>query len=279
MQLPGGVSINGHLTRDFQFALLTGEFELVLGEQFATDSHHVDKVTDVLHAALKRLGDADVSRSMIEDMSVGDRQFLMRRLASELNDQPVWLTAQCNGCEESFDVSYKHSELPVKLASKNYPIVKVNSSLGDLLVRVPTGRDQREIARSESDQQALEFLLQRIVRTASENKKIDPIKFSDIDRKEIEQSLENAAPEVATELISNCPYCNHENRIPLDPYNCLTHKPDDLFDDLHHIAMHYHWDEKTILNLPRSRRKVYLKLIDSSRGMTDSSAGPNRGQL
>jgi hypothetical protein len=271
MQLPGGVLVDGQLLREYEFAPLTGEFELVLGEQFVSNDHHVDKVTKVLFTALKRIGDQLISQSMIENLSVGDRQYLMRQLASKLNDNPVWLDVECSFCKEHFDVSYLHRELPVKQASKEYPKINLNSSLGELVVRFPTGKDQRKIATQKDEQQSLSCLLQRIVRTAGENKPVDPARLSNQDRQQIEQALETAAPEIATELQTHCPHCERENRVEVDPYSCLTHKPDDVFHDLHHIAMHYHWDEQTILNLPRSRRQMYVNLIDRSRGMTEQS--------
>jgi hypothetical protein len=276
MQLPGGALINGHIIRDFQFTALTGELELILSEQFARDRHHVDKVTDVLYAALACIGQSKVSRPMIEELSVGDRQFLMRQLACKLNDQTIWISAQCTSCDEMFDVSYKYDELPVKQASDEYPQINIQSSLGDLLVRVPCGRDQLAIADQEDETEALHCLLKNIVRTTTDDRAVNPSELSATDLKRIEQSLESAAPEVATELLSYCPYCQHENRITLDPYQCLSHEPKDLFSDLHHIAIHYHWDEKTILNLPRHRRKLYVSLIDKSRGMS-STVGQFKG--
>lgn len=272
MQLPGGVLVDGQLIREYEFAPLTGEFELALGEQFVLNDHHVDKVTKVLFTALKRIGDHAVSHSIIENLCVGDRQYLMRQLAAKLNDNPVWLDVECSHCKEHFDVSYMHRELPVKQASKEYPRITLSSSLGELVVSFPTGKDQREIANQKDEKQSLSCLLQRIVRTASENKQVDPALLSSKDRQLIEQALEIAAPEIATELQTHCPHCEQENRVEVEPYSCLTHKPDDVFHDLHHIAMHYHWDEQTILNLPRNRRQLYVNLIDRSRGMAEKSS-------
>jgi hypothetical protein len=269
MQLPGGVLVDGQLIREYEFSSLTGEFELILGEQFELNDHHVDKVTKVLFAALKRIGNSEVSHAMIEDLSVGDRQYLMRQLASKLDNNTIWLDVVCSHCNEHFDVSYQHRELPVKLASEEYPQITVNSGIGKLLVRFPSGKDQRHIAVQKDDQQSLNCLLKRIVRTASENKPIDPVQLSSKDRKLIEQALEIAAPEIANEIQTHCPHCEQENRVEVDPYSCLTHKPDNVFQDLHQIAMHYHWDEHTILSLPRNRRQLYVNLIDRSRGMTD----------
>jgi hypothetical protein len=36
---------------------------------------------------------------------------------------------------------------------------------------------------------------------------------------------------------------------------------------VHVLASTYHWSERQILGLPRSRRRLYLDLIDRSRGV------------
>ena len=35
---------------------------------------------------------------------------------------------------------------------------------------------------------------------------------------------------------------------------------DTLYEELHRIALHYHWSERAILRLPTSKRRRYLRL-------------------
>lgn len=270
MQLPGGVEIAGKLVREAQFTVLTGQLELLLLEQFNLPNHHLDKVTNVLVEALLSIGGEPVDKTLVEHLSVGDRQYLMRQLAGMLNSSPVWVSTQCKSCSETFDVNYSHQALPVKHASSDYPKLSVDSDLGELLVRFPNGNDQKVIASQTDELQSLHCLLQRLVSTHCDNQPIDPAKLSDKDIAKIETLLEAAAPEVATELLTHCPHCEQENIVKIDPYICLQHQPDEVLNELHHIAMHYHWDEDTILNLPRKRRQLYVGLIDRSRGMNNS---------
>lgn len=34
-----------------------------------------------------------------------------------------------------------------------------------------------------------------------------------------------------------------------------------LYEEVHHLALHYHWSEAEILRLPRSKRLRYLGLL------------------
>jgi hypothetical protein len=38
---------------------------------------------------------------------------------------------------------------------------------------------------------------------------------------------------------------------------------DSLYEELHLIAIHYHWSERAILRLPTSKRRRYLRLLES----------------
>ncbi len=36
---------------------------------------------------------------------------------------------------------------------------------------------------------------------------------------------------------------------------------DGLLEEVHHLAYHYHWAEREILAMPRSKRRQYLSLL------------------
>jgi len=273
--LPGGLLSGGVLDRSFRFKPVTGALELTLEESAWSAPNHPARVTAVLCAALDSLGNGDAaSVDRVRDLSVGDRQFLMRRLASHIDDRRFWLTVHCAACREKFDVPVRHSELPVKPAGEEYPQAVVATGLGRLRVRVPTGADQEAIAATGDDDRALQVLLRRI--TAAENGASD-VDVSRLSREEvatIEARVEAMAPEVASHLFTTCPYCDRENRVPVSPYACLERPVGDLFAEVHRLAFWYHWSEREILELPRSRRQVYLHLIDRSRGMQSATQLP-----
>jgi hypothetical protein len=34
-----------------------------------------------------------------------------------------------------------------------------------------------------------------------------------------------------------------------------------LYEEVHHLAFHYHWSEREILDMPRAKRRRYLALL------------------
>jgi hypothetical protein len=36
-----------------------------------------------------------------------------------------------------------------------------------------------------------------------------------------------------------------------------------LYEEVHHLAFHYHWTEREILELPRTKRRRYLAILAS----------------
>ncbi len=283
MQLPGGISITGSMKRSFRFKPVTGLLELALNECAQRASRqptltHSEQVTDVLYEALEMLADEAITRDRIKQLCVGDRQFLMRRLAIHIDDALVWLTAKCGACGESFDLSLRYSELPVKPAGIKFPETVIKIGRGKFRVRVPNGLDQEFIAAIDNDAEATNVLLNRIISLVSKtSKRTDEAIKIDIDSinkdqmAHIEEVVEQMAPEVATEVLATCPHCNTGNRVPVSPYSCMEQTSNNLYLEIHALASNYHWSEQEILAMPRDRRYMYLGLIDRGHNMNSNN--------
>ncbi len=272
MELPGGIKIDGALKRSFRFKPVTGSFEIMLGESARQAGTHPACITAVLSEALAELGGSAVNVSRVRDLSVGDRQFLMVQLAAHIDDQDVWLTAECRQCRELFDVPVRYSELPVKLAGEEFPETTIKTEIGRLRVRVPTGSDQEALATIDDESEAMPILLQRLLSTVEPSQTIDVEQLNDNDIAAIEARVEAMAPEIAARLLTRCPGCEAENQLPISPYASLQRPVGDLYAEIHRLAYTYHWSESDILGLPRTRRQIYLQLIDQSRGMQNPQA-------
>ncbi len=283
MQLPGGISIDGCLKRSFCFKPVTGLLELALNEcAMQTSRHtaltHSELVTNVLCEALEMLADETVTRSRVKGLCVGDRQFLMRRLAIHIDDALVWLAAKCGACNESFDVSLRYSELPVKPAGAQFPTTVIKIDQGQFNVRVPNGQDQEFIAAIADDVEATKVLLSRIISLADKanNQTVDTVEIdiADINKDQmalIEEVVELMAPEVATEVLATCPHCNTGNRVPVSPYSCMEQTGNNIYSEIHTLASNYNWSEREILAMPRDRRHVYLGLIDRGHNLNSNN--------
>ncbi len=268
MQLPGGIVSNGLIQQGFSFKPVTGSLELSLSDQSMLADNHSARISLVLSEALESLAGEPVKLDKVKSLCVGDRQYLMRQLAAHIDDSPMWLTVKCNNCSELFDFSICHSELPVKPAGKNFPESVLETRLGKLKLRVPTGLDQEIVAHIKDDEQSLQQMLECLITPLSDNSRSNQYPADIVDQ--VEKAIEDMSPEVVTEVLAECPYCQVNNQIPVSPYTCLERPAGDLFKEIHSLALHYHWSEQEILSMPRSRRLTYLGLIDQSRHMSIS---------
>lgn len=266
MELPGGLWDDGACRKSFAFKPITGHLELAVME---SEGHSVpQRVTAALAAALAELCGAKPRWERVHRLSVGDRQFLMRRLALLLEPNQRWLTHRCRECESRFDFFLQLSSLPVKPAGPGFPFAAVETGQGVCRLRAVTGADQEAIALLEDMVAARRTLIQRSVVSLDGKPPPAELNFSERELENIENALERIAPEVATEIQAPCPECAAANRIAVDPYECLARRKDSLYQEIHALAWHYHWSEKAILALPRPRRTLYLQLIDRARGMS-----------
>jgi hypothetical protein len=51
----------------------------------------------------------------------------------------------------------------------------------------------------------------------------------------------------------------------------MTHI-DRLYEEIHLLALHYHWSEAALLGLPRSKRRRYLALVAGHVASAESGA-------
>jgi hypothetical protein len=266
MELPGGLVLNGQRHRDFSFRPLTGHVELVLCH--GTGSSVPQQVTRALASALLHVGGQVADADLVGSLAVGDRQFLMRQLAAQLDRRPLWLTCACRQCERSFDVPISEAQLPCKPAGPGFPEVEL-PELG-LRVRVPTGLDQALVADVE-DGVAVRLLMARVATPLDPEATAPPL-LSAEQALQVESVIEAMAPEVTTEIVVDCPECKASNHFSLSPYRCLRRSSDVLLDEVHTLASAYHWSEEAILGLTTDRRLAYLRRIDRSRGIHDAEA-------
>ncbi len=262
--LPGGVWRDGERRRNYRFRPLTGDVELGIAEAWAQRSSVPAAVTAVLSAAIDELGGNAPDPETVRSLSVGDRQFLVRKLAGHMGRSRVWLTATCPSCAESFDFAVDQAELPAKPADPRP--VECATSLGTLTVRPPTGADQEAVAESDSAE-AVRLLVQRCVRRRAEPltaEEVDEVLTAD--SLDLDEAFAACSPEVTTVVTAACPECDARSDIRVDPYLLFDTPAADLLADVHTVASAYHWSEAEILSLPRARRMQYLARIDRTKG-------------
>lgn len=256
--LPGGYWDGQNLLRNYSFRSLTGQVELDIVEALADKSAQLPAlVTSVLLAAIESVEGRKPTRDIVHNFSVADRQFLMRKLAIMLGYDSYWFSKGCSACDEEFDFQITNSDFPVTSAKSGFPFVTVDISHGARTFRAPTGVDQEAVVNIADAKIAEEFLI-GLCLCSNED-----LEFTTEDLDKIEVALDDISPGIVTSINAECPECGAEHQIHLDPYYLMQKGlGKDLFSEIHIIASHYHWSETEILALSRSRREVYLGLID-----------------
>lgn len=267
--IPGGLLHNGSIETSVKFLPLTGKIEEEL-INFSKNIDRPDYVTSVLGSVIESIGGQPISTENVQNLCVADRQYLMLRLAATLNGEQMWLKIVCSHCDSTFDVEVNRSELPVKTAGENYPLITLQLESYKLKVRVPNGADQESIVLA-SEEQAIRQLLQRCIRSVNGEKPnmtfID--KLDDQEITFIDNALDEASPAICQQLRVTCPECQKEQLAELDHYNLSNIDEQFFYKEIHSIASHYHWSESDILELSKKKRHMYLNFINQSVGMTE----------
>ncbi len=261
MLLPGGLLENGVEKRDWAFRPANGALELRLAEVVDESGSMPQAVTLALSIALDRLAGGPATRERTAALCVADRQFLMRELERHLGFEQGWFHSDCPACGAQFDFLLDYRDLPIQLAGDHYPFAEVEVEGKQMVFRLPTGADQ-EILANIPEEEATDCLVRRLA--------CEPETLETFDEKTvtaIEDALDRTSPAIVLAIQAACPECNANTEVNLDPYRALRNDGNQLLQDVHQIASHYHWSEADILELPRNRRLRYLELIDQTRGM------------
>ncbi len=265
--LPGGICEDGQHRRDYAFHSLTGALELAVAEAAESTAPVPERVTTILACALADLGGKAPTVSRVTAMCVGDRQYLMTRLAAILGVERQWRTARCGSCGNDYDVLVDLAAVPVQEAGRGYPRTRTRTGLGRLTLRVPDGADQLAVTGNLSSQACLVRLAARCVlsldgRPAPEIDELER-RITASDLAQINAALDRLAPQLPTSVRTSCPDCRAAQRLPLDPYLVLSScSADTVLAEIHQIARCYSWSQAEILSLPTARRRRYLALLE-----------------
>ena len=261
MQLPGGLLVDGQLCCDFSFKPITGSIEREILESSENAVSLVTQVTNMLNISLAQLAGMPANKELIASLCSGDRQYLILQLEAIINPASKWFTIDCHTCDELIQLELIPGTLPVKPAGQYFPATKAVLSIGEVSLRVPNGADEEALLQQpDNEKQRLNHLLKQLILQANKDIEIEQLNTEDLDI--IDQTLEDMMPQPGTIISTACPYCDAQQQINLDIYAWMDKKNNGIENDIHQLAINYHWSEKEILALPKTRRKHYLHLIE-----------------
>jgi hypothetical protein len=83
-------------------------------------------------------------------------------------------------------------------------------------------------------------------------------------QRSVQKAMESLAPPLSGEIEGQCPGCGTRVSfwfdVPTYVHKELRFDAELVYEDVHQLAMHYHWSEQEILDLPRQRRMHYVEL-------------------
>lgn len=257
-ELPGGLLCNCILHRSLYFRELTGKIERRLTSQSAALAPIHTRVSDCIGALVAKIGTIEMNNCLADELSVGDRMFIMISLSTLYDRDAVWQTISCEACRKPFDIMFRRSSLEVY--KPNTPTsITMDLGEGNITIRAPNGADQIYLNQGSSTTVRNDLLKRCIVDPGKLSKDQLVLNHSPI----IIEHLDRISPKVELNIETECPYCSGKQLIEVEPYALLDFiNGDTLNEDIHTIASHYHWQEIEILRLSRTQRRKYCDLIE-----------------
>jgi hypothetical protein len=218
LQLPGGViGADGRCRQLVRVRELTGADEEVLAERAAGGARLVTGFLARVIAEIEGL-DRPVDEDLVADMLIGDRDYLLLRLRQIDVGDHVHQVMRCPSaaCRKKVDVDFLVSEIAVARATAVLPSYRVQLGEGatatNVLVRLPSGRDQEAIAplAASNPAAANTRLFSRVVLRWGDSGPLDeeaaralPLK----QRQQLAAFLDRTAPGPDLRIDVQCPLC------------------------------------------------------------------------
>ncbi|MCP5086610.1 MAG: hypothetical protein GY952_07410 [Rhodobacteraceae bacterium] len=246
-------------------ARLTGRLELQLQSILSARLTRPERVTGVLDCVFDYVGGTAATPELIRRLATGAREWLLQRAGGLFLRDRGWFEASCQECGQSFDLPLSLADAPRSPAGRGYPTAQIETSLGLRTFEVPNGLHEEKLARSEGGDPSRQLLG---LCGLSDHAFQEALQFSAVDVEQIDAGLDAIAPDVASELNTQCPSCQANTSAVIDPLEFSFPEPASLIRETHAIASAYGWEEATIMTLPSQRRRQYANLIaaDMRRG-------------
>lgn len=198
-------------------------------------------------------------------LSITDLEALLLELRRRLFGDVISSRGRCSdeGCAAPIDLSFRIGEYLNHRGSRRPANVTVLEQEPDWFelrdrearFRLVTAHDLLAAKRSRSPQRELAL---RTIRCPT------PQLLAGV-RRRVQRAMESLAPPLSGEIAGRCPACGTTISAWFDVQSYvqreLRYDAEFLYEDVHQLASRYHWDETTILSLPRMRRVQYVDRV------------------
>ena len=226
------------------------------------------------------LEDSDAERTA-RGLTVGDREALLLQLRRLTLGDSFDCVLRCPtaSCGERMELTLQVSELLLPQYTdvrREYTLV-LDQADGhyDISFRLPTADDLERAAvatRVDVECGALSLLSDCVRAVTRDGEHLAVAQTGQPVRAAISVAMAEHDPQAEIELDLVCPTCATAFPVVFDTGMFLLQELDQragqLTQDVHTLAMYYHWSEEEIVRLPQGRRARYLELIADAAART-----------
>jgi hypothetical protein len=215
--------------------------------------------------------DPGPARAEVRSLLVPERDLALLALRRRSFGDRVESDVSCPACGRGNEISFSLADMPTP-APTTVREIAVERDGAVARVRLPTAADQERILDAADDPAARRTALLAQVLVDLDGRP-GPFAADDVRalpsavRLAIEHAIEAALPDVDLSMDVGCNWCGHDFTVPFDLctffFAEMTGNARRLRRDVHVLARTYHWEEATILALPRTRRCDYLAMIEA----------------
>lgn len=281
--LPGGCfDSEGRLQRECLLRPLTGREEELLAHHFRTAPSAV-LVTHLLTRCIHRIGSLDtLTPEIARRMLIADREYTLLKLRQTMFGNHLQAVLTCPACEQKMDLDFDLDQVTVESRPPASERLEFELSTAaaytdpagmthrTVAFRLPTGDDQEYLARQSGldETEAVTALLERCLLRLGDIAPVAETVIANLNtlaRQEIEAQMESLAPNLEWEMELTCPECQHAFIYLFDFAAFflaeINLRREQLYGEVHFLALHYHWPASEIFSLTRAQRRTFLDLL------------------
>ena len=274
--LPGGIWSDSKRYQEVEVYALTGYDQEVLKGAYKVQSQ-AEWTTFLLTNCIKRIGPFNViTPELVKSLTLGDREALLLHIRRMTFGDKLNCVIDCTNedCECKIGLDLKLSDLLLpsyQKAQEQYQKTITHKGVKYKVdFRLPTGLDQEEIAgiAKEDPEGASDRLIKACILKIDQNggKCATQIPSSVYD--EVFNRIDQLDPQAEIGFKLKCPECNREFNTILDAgiyfRNELQYNINELYNEIHFLAYHYHWSEHEIMAMSIGKRRLYCDMLLSA---------------
>jgi hypothetical protein len=269
--VPGGVWRDGRRELEVPLRPISAEDEAFLLVESAAGTLPSEMATALLGRCIAGPDGAEVASGL----SIGDREALLLQLRRITLGDGMECVIGCHVCGERMELTLRASDLllpPYDALEAAYELsLPTEEGTYEIRFRVPAATDldrAARLARRDPAEGENELLRRCVLHVERAGTDVTSETLPPNVRAAVAREMTARDPQAELGLDLRCPSCSAELSVVLDTATFLLQELEDkaerLLQEVHTLALRYHWSEADILAMSPQRRGRYLELVIGS---------------